>query len=87
MMHGVGVLLLTAVAGYWVLERAATHKGELKKIGELVGGFIIVASLLGVACHAWMLVSGKSAYCPVDKMGKGWCPYTSKVPLDTPRSE
>ena len=80
MSHGVGILLLAAVGGYWVFERAETHKGELKKLGQFLGGLIIIVSLIGVACHVWYLVTCSTGYCPIGKTGKGlYCPYPSKT--------
>ena len=78
--YGVGVLLLTAVAGYWVLERAETHKGRLKRVGQLLGGFIIIVSLAGAVCRVWCLAMGKMDYCPVNKTGKGYYPFRSNAP-------
>ena len=70
--YGVGVLLLSVVAGYWVLERAETHKGDLRRIGKTLGWVIIVASLIGIACRVWY-----AATCPPDAMGKkGFCPFS-----------
>ena len=75
MTHSVGVLLLAAVAGYWVLERAATHKDGLKIIGQLLGSAIIVVSLVGVACKVWY-----AATCPPGSTGKAWhCPFKAKT--------
>ena len=72
MGHGLVGLLLTAVAGYWVLERASTHKGQLQKIGFFVGSFVIVASLVGFICSIWCMNTGKMGTCPFGgKMGKG----------------
>ena len=51
-MHGLGILLLAAVAGYWVLERATGRRGQLQKVGLMLGSIVIVVSLLGVACKA-----------------------------------
>ena len=65
MSHGVALLLLSAAVGYWVLERAEGQKKNLKQIGQLVGGLIIVISLLGVACKVYYLMKGgKMMYCP-----------------------
>ena len=67
--------MLTVVAGYWVLERAETHKNDLKKIGRFLGGLIIVASLVGLVCRVWSLASA----CPIGKMGRGaTCPLRFK---------
>ena len=59
---GVGLLLVTAATGYWVLERADTHRGSLKKVGRFVGSVIIIVSLLGVACRVWAITTGQSTY-------------------------
>ena len=86
MGHGSGILLLTAVAGYWVLERASSHKGQLQKVGFFVGSFVIVASLVGVICTVWRLGTGKSWMCPLGgKMDKGasYCPFHSSAPPST----
>ena len=42
-MHGgTGFLLLGAVAGYWVLERAESHRGQLKQVGQVVVVVLII---------------------------------------------
>ena len=82
MTYGVGILLLTAIGGYWVLERASAHKGNLKRIWQLVGVAIIIISFIGVACRIWY-----AATCPTGATGKGWfCPFASKgaVPSSSP---
>lgn len=79
MHYGAGVLLLSAVAGYWVLERAETHKGSLRKAGRVVGWIIIVSSLVGVLCRVWTM-----ATCAPGAMGKGWCPFSSSKSSLTP---
>lgn len=49
MEHGSGIYLLSAIGGYWVLERAQTHsKGALKRVGQFVGWMVIVFSFLGL---------------------------------------
>jgi len=77
MGHSLVGLLLTAAAGYWVLERASTHKGQLQKVGFFVGSFLIVASLVGVICSVWCFGTGKGWACPFGgKMGRGaYSPY------------
>ena len=77
MGHGVVPLLLTAIGGYWVLERAETHKGQLKQVGQFLGALVIIASLVGAACRVWSLAMGKSAYCPMHKSWHG--SYGSKM--------
>lgn len=77
MIHGgTGPLLLSAVAGYWVLERAARQKGRLQQIGRILGTAIIVISLVGVACRIWCIASCSKT--PGMTMG-GFCPFTSKA--------
>jgi len=70
-MHGgTGLLLLGAVAGYWVLERADSHRGQLKQVGQVVGWVVIVTSLLGAACKVYAVATGQdcpAAYCPFKK--------------------
>lgn len=75
-----GLLLLSAAGGYWVLERASSHKGKLKQVGQLLGAVIIVASLLGVVCRVWY-----AATCLPGAKG-GLCPFTPKSSSMSPRS-
>ena len=84
MVHGVGILLLSAIGGYWVLERASGHRGRLKQVGQLLGGLIIIVSLVGVACRVWCLAAGKGGFCPLGKKGGWQCPFSSKTssPVD-----
>lgn len=70
MMHGVGIFLLTAVAGYWVLERSSSHKGQLKSVGQILGWVVILGSLLSAVCSTWCAGSGKNRWCPYGKAGK-----------------
>lgn len=75
MMGSSAGLLLAAVAGYWVMERAERHKGGLKTVGKVLGVVIIVASLLGVACAAWC--GGASCGYGKGLMMKGMCPLSA----------
>lgn len=75
MGHGVGVLLLAAVAGYWVLERAETHKGDLRRVGKGLGWLIIVASLIGVVCKVWCYAGYPSGAMGMGKRGF-MCPFS-----------
>ncbi len=79
---GIGILLLGAAAGYLVLERAETHKGQLKQVGRLVGAMLIVVGLIGAVCRIISLATG---YCPGD--GKGWCPYAGKARISAPATK
>ena len=74
MGNGTAALLISAAAGYWVLERAQTHtKGALKRVGQFLGWAIILSSF---ACLVWC------AQCAGQRggyMGKGMCPFTKKM--------
>jgi len=79
MSSGIGVLLLTSVAGYWVLERASKHKGRLRRIGQILGAFIIIVSIAGSVCGVVGMSSGKYGCGYHGKAGKlGFCPYSQK---------
>ncbi len=73
---GVSGLLLAAAAGYWVLERAESHKRGLRRVGRWVGGAIIVVAIVGSACRIAWLAGGP---CP---WLSGNC---SKTPMTMPR--
>ena len=75
MVHGAVGYLLTAIGGYWVLERSSERKGNLKKIGGIVGTFILIASILGFACALWCKGGGG----PMGGRGMGgMCPFSGK---------
>ena len=81
-MHGGAILLLTLVAGYWVLERAEQRKGQLKKVGMAIGATVIVLSMLGIVCQFWCMGGGT---CPIMKgRGKMYCPFTPKAAPELP---
>jgi hypothetical protein len=49
MLHGMAMFFLTAVAGYWVLERAESHKeGMLRRLGRVLGIIIILLSFIAI---------------------------------------
>ena len=75
MFHGAVGYLLTAGAGYLVLERADKQKGSLRRIGQWVGAVIVILSLLGSACA----IGSGLAQCSSGsrKMG-GFCPIMGK---------
>lgn len=75
MMHGAAGLLISAAAGYLVLERADKHKGFLHRTGLIVGTAIVVASFLGLACV--VSCSGGGWSCPMKK--GGYCPMVSRA--------
>ena len=69
-LQGTGLLLLTAVAGYWVLERAEGHRGTLRRTGRLVAWVVMLASFAGLVCSALACASaGKDGWCPFSKKG------------------
>ena len=84
MVHGTGLLLLSSVAGYWVLERSAGHKGQLKSVGQVIGWVVIVTSLVGLTCRVWALATGQ-AFCPIDGKGSYFCPLTGKSMPASPK--
>ena len=69
MTHGAGLFLVSTVAGYWVLERAETHKGSLKKLGRFLGWDIIIGGLCGavrsITCWSGMMGGSKRGWCPI----------------------
>jgi hypothetical protein len=72
---GMGVLLFTAVTGYWVLERAERQKKSLRKVGRIVGTLVIIVSFFGVACS----VACKAGVCGKAGWKKAGCPLSGKV--------
>lgn len=87
MLYGsVGLLLLSAAAGYWVLERAQAQKKDLKHAGRVIGWAIIIVSFIGVACRVWAITMCQTgacdkSWCPMHpkKAGGLFCPLTSKA--------
>ncbi|MBI4597544.1 MAG: hypothetical protein HY737_03985 [Candidatus Omnitrophica bacterium] len=84
MTHSVGLLLLAAVGGYWVLERAETHKKGLKRIGRLVAAVVMIVSLVGVLCKVWCVASGNCVGMGKWGMHGGYCPMSGKIPHASP---
>ena len=76
MVHSATGLLFSAVAGYWVLERAETHKqGNLRRLGRFLGWAVVIVSLTGVLCRIYGVASG---YCAMK--GKGIaCPFSGMM--------
>ncbi|GEM_PF-3250555 len=75
MLYDGGMLLVAALGGYLVLERAAKQKGLLKQVGQLIGWFVMFAGVAGVICQASMCMSRHCA------MGKGQCPFSSRMKM------
>ena len=70
MSFGTGGLLIAAAAGYLVLERAETHKGNLRRVGRWVGWIIMLVSFGGVICIIQRCAKGPM---------RGYCPMTSQT--------
>ena len=79
-MHGLGILMLAAVGGYWVLERSVNQRGQIKQVGQVLGTVIIALSLVGMGCWVWCVATGKN--CPMGGYGMmqkgGMCPISGK---------
>ena len=74
-MHGgIGASLVGLVAGYWVLDRAQANKANLKRIGNIIGWLVIVASLVSAITGSYCRATGKM------------CPFTGKGMMDDDRS-
>lgn len=81
MVHGVGLLLLSAAGGYWVLERSEQHKGGLRRAGRLVSAFIIAVSVVGTLCKLASAGYDAPGWCPKHGFGKsGLCPFSVGAP-------
>ncbi len=85
MHYGVGMLLVAAVAGYWLLERALKQRGRMKQFGQLLSAFILTVSIVGVVCKLTYLSYGKYGCYRMGKGKSGWsCPYTAKKASPVP---
>ena len=74
MGQGIGVTLITAAVGYWVLVTSEKEKGQVKKTGQILALIIILISLAGAACRVIGFARAKG-YCPGGKMA---CPFVGK---------
>ena len=45
---GIGIFLISAAAGYWVLARSSAEQGWVKTLGRLMGILIITVSFLSI---------------------------------------
>ena len=84
MLHETAGLLLSAVGGYWVLERSQAHKGNLKKIGQVLGTLVMIISFAGVVCKVWYAVACQSGLCPLGKGKSYMCPFSGKSMTTSP---
>ena len=66
-MH-IAPLLISAAAGYLVLERAERQRNRIKTVGRIVGWLIVIASFAGVLCRVCYIAKGPMA-------GKVACPF------------
>ena len=80
MYSSVGILLIAAGVGYWVLTLANKQKDRIKKLGQWLALIMITISLIGVGCkiyHVTQYGSGcKQRYCE----SKSVCPYAKGTP-------
>ena len=74
MIGGVAMQLISSAAGYWVLTQASKEKGRVRQIGQFLGLFIIVVSLVGASCKLYYL-SKMSGLCPPGAT----CPFMKKI--------
>ncbi len=72
MVHSIGILMISAAAGYWVLTLAAKEKGRVKMLGKVLGLVIILVSVLGSACKICYFMNCSRGM-------KGACPFTGKM--------
>lgn len=87
MYHSVGIFLLTAVAGYWLMERALKQRGRMKQFGQLLSAFIITVSIVGVICKVTLISSGDYSHYRMGKGSSGWsCPFAAKKASQVPSS-
>tara|TARA_B100000315_G_C14383252_1_gene498462 strand:+ start:148 stop:417 length:270 start_codon:yes stop_codon:yes gene_type:complete len=72
----IALLLIASAVGYWVLVQAGSQKAKVKKIGQYLGIFIIVISVIGVGCKMYKITTGKGWH---GKSGHE-CAYKNKGP-------
>ena len=77
MAHGLGLFMISAAAGYWVLVQASGQRNQMKKLGQYLGLIIIAISLAGAACKIYHLATGKSLIRSLCPPGMG-CPFMNK---------
>ena len=78
MTHGVSLLLISAAAGYWVLTQASKERDRVKKLGQMLGLAIIVASVVGIGCKLYFVGKMKGS-CP----SVAACPFVKSAPPDS----
>ena len=87
---GIAICLIALALGYKVFTDACKEKEGLKILGQIIGIFVMIASVLCAACpHTWNYGHSSSCYgrsdcygmrgsdCPM--MKKSTCPITGKV--------
>jgi hypothetical protein len=78
MIAETGVLLLTVIGGYWMLERAEAQKGPLQRLGRVLAIFVITVSVIGAICQVVCVASGNCGSMAAGS--KYYCPMTPKMP-------
>lgn len=81
MIHGVAWLLVSAAAGYWVLQQAEEQKGGLQTLGRWLGITIIAVSVVGTGLKVYKL----SQICK-QMLAQGICPMGDGVKAPAPSS-
>jgi hypothetical protein len=74
--HRIVAYLIGLAVGYWVLTLAEKEKNFNKTLGKIIGGIIIVVSLIGPLCIAGKCMMGKC------EMGSGCCSSMSSCPME-----
>ncbi|MBI1977675.1 MAG: hypothetical protein HYS55_02870 [Candidatus Omnitrophica bacterium] len=85
-----GLLLIALALGYKIFADASTSaKKSLKRLGRIVGVYIMVVSFVGTVCVLNCVIQyGKSCPLPGKMWGQGgmkMCPITG-MPLTTDKS-
>jgi hypothetical protein len=78
-MSSVGMLLIAAGVGYWVLTLAGKQKARIKTLGRWLGLLIIIVSVLGASCKMYyQWTCGSSGYYKKCSYSASNCPKSGK---------
>lgn len=69
------ILLLTLAVGYGVLVLSQSQQRPLNVLGRIIGGVILVVSIIGLGCVAFC---GMKKQCGT----KASCPWTGSAPTE-----
>jgi hypothetical protein len=76
-MESAALMLLALAAGYWVLTISQSQQKPLDKLGRLVGGFILLVSIVGLVAGAICRVGCMRGTCSASRMH---CPMSASAP-------